>query len=311
MGSNELARQRADRAVAWLLILATAALWVALALSSTGIQPVLALLVTVCQRSLQETLEHGAELGRLTLLFPLGLGLLLATIEASRLLAATRRWTAALDYNAQAPSRRLRRLAERCGLRDALTLIHSDRPFVFTEGLLRPRVWLSTRLLHLLASDELEAVLRHEAHHRSARDPLKILAARCLSRGLFFVPVARDLCQAYSVAKEIAADTHATRAMQDARPLARALRKLIAAPFLNSPALTVVSGLSVTEARLRALLEPGQAQPLFRSRHLGISLAWLLLLLTVFLAPAATHLPSFSECSPSALARSAQWLAVH
>ena len=302
MVSNPAARRRADRALAWLLILATLALWLTLALSTTGVAPLLTLVITLCHRSLGETLEHGADLGRLSLLFPLGLGLMLAGIEALRLMRATRRWTATLAPARRASSRRLTRLAQRCGLHGAITLIQSDRPFVFTQGLWRPRVWLSSQLLRVLTTEELEAVLRHEAHHCAARDPLKILAARCLSRALFFVPVARDLCQAYTVSKEIAADAYATRAMQDARPLARALRKLLAAPFLASPEPALVGELGVTEARLQALLAPDQVQPFFEPKHLGLSLAWLLVLAAVLLAPAATHMPSFSECRDSASA---------
>ena len=294
--------RRADLALAWLVLLATLSAWLALTLSKTGLESVLALIVTVCRRSVAETVAHGAELGRLSLLLPLTLGLILALVEAVRLMLATRRWITSLTPACRKPTRWLNRLAYKCGLIHATTLVEMEHPFVFTHGFFKPRVWLSTGLMYTLAPDELEAVLRHEAHHRLAHDPLKILIARCLSRALFFVPVARDLGDAYYLAKEIAADEFATLGMSDALPLARALRKLITAQYKAAPEGVLVSELGVTEARLVALLHPAHSQPFIAFRHIGLSLLWVLLLVGILYAPAAGHLPSFAECSmPSSM----------
>jgi Zn-dependent protease with chaperone function len=292
--------RRADLALTWLVLLATLAAWLALTLSATGLESALALFVTICRRTLDETLAHSGELGRLSLLLPLGLGLFLALTEALRLTRATRRWMMTLTPVHCAPNKRLRRLSRKCGLLPYIALVRIDRPLVFTHGLVNPQIWLSTGLVDALSDNELEAVLRHEAHHRTARDPLKILVARCLGRGLFFIPVARDLCEAYCLAKEIAADEHATRIMGDALPLARALRKLIAHPIPLMGAALVSEGNTV-ETRLLALLNPSQPIPFFATKHLGLSLLWLLILLTIVFAPAAGHVPSLSECAPTAL----------
>ena len=290
--------RRADVALVWLVVLATLAAWLALTLSASGWAPLLALVVTMCRRTLDEALTHGAELGRLSLLLPLGLGLFLATIEGARLTLATHRLMGALDLARCRPTSRLRRLAARCGLTQAAVLVRADRPLVFTHGLVQPRIWLSTGLMHRLNNLELEAVLRHEGHHCQAHDPLKIFAVRCLSRALFFIPVARDLVDAYLVAKEVAADAQAAQAMGDARPLASALRKLIAQPALSAPVAAMGGESHVVEARLLALLDPARPLPTFLPKHLGLSLMWLLIVLTVLLAPGASHLPSAAECAP-------------
>jgi len=291
--------RHADKALAWLILLATLSAWLALTFSTTSGESTLALVVTICRRSIAETIAHGAELGRLSLLLPLGIGIVLTIAEALQLILATRRWMVLLAESRCTPNRKLQGLAKTCNLAGKITLIRAQQPFVFTQGLIRPRVWLSTGLLRQLARDELEAVLRHEAHHGVSHDPLKMLIANCLSRGLFFVPISRDLCQEYIVAKEIAADAYATQSMRDALPLARALRKLISIPLPSSaPARTLVSGLSVTEVRLLSLLNPSRSQRSFQLKHLGLSLFWLLLLAGVLLAPAANHLPSVSECAP-------------
>lgn len=288
-----------------LAALATLAAWLAIILSETGWESALALAVSMCRRNLDETLAHGGELGRLSLLIPLGFGIVLALSEAARLLRATRRWTGSLTPAPGPLSKRLLRLARKSGLCGKLVLVDAERPLVFTHGLLGPKVWLSTGLVDLLTDQELEAVLQHEAYHVLARDPLKILAARCLSRALFFAPVARDLCEAYLVSKEVAADEHAMWAMDEVLPLARALRKLIGAQPVTAPEAVLVGQLDLTEARLLALLDPRQPVPLFTPKHLGASMLLLLILLAIAFAPAAGHAPSLAECAPLAQAFSA------
>jgi Zn-dependent protease with chaperone function len=66
-----------------------------------------------------------------------------------------------------------------------------DQPHAFCIGLLRPRVYVSRATLEFLDDDELEAVLAHEVHHARRRDPLRLLAARALADGLFFLPLVR------------------------------------------------------------------------------------------------------------------------
>lgn len=295
---SRLPWRRADVALAWLVLLGTVAAWLAVTLSASGWAPPLALFVTMCVRTLNEALTHSAELGRLSILFPLGLGLCLGTIEGARLTLATGRLNGVLGQARLRPTPRLRLLAARCGLTQAVVLVRADRPLVFTQGLLHVRIWLSTGLLQRLNDAELEAVLRHEGHHCQAHDPLKVFAVRCLSRALFFVPVARNLADAYGLAKELAADAQAAQAMGDARPLASALRKLLVQPYIATLVAPMVGESHQVEARLLALLDSGHPLPLFPLKHLGLSLVWLLIILTISLAPGAGHLPSVAECAP-------------
>lgn len=299
MAANRSPWRRADVALALIVTAASlvACLTLALTLSGSGIEALLALVVTVCTRTLSETFAHRADIGRLFVFLPLGLGFIFAIGKAAQLLYSTWRWTSALSPLRRSPTRRLVRLTRICGLSQHTIVVQTERPLVFTHGLLRPKVWLSTGLMRALNDDELEAVLRHEDHHRQVRDPLRILLAQCLSRALFFVPVARDLCDAYTIAKEIAADARATREMGDTLPLASALRKMIAgcpAPELNTP-LAGDSGM--TEARLLALLDPAHPLPHVPMRRLGLSLLWLSFFVAVSLTPTAGHAPSYSECT--------------
>ena len=107
------------------------------------------------------------------------------------------------------------------GLR--VLVIDDDTPHAFCGGLLRPRVYLSTGALACLGDDELRAVLEHERHHRSRRDPLRILLADVLASALFFLPVLGRLNRRYAELAELAADDAAVRSTGSRRPLASAL----------------------------------------------------------------------------------------
>ena len=291
--------RRADVVLALTVTLTAliACLVLTLTLSGSGIEAILALVVTACTRTLSETLAHRGELGRLLVFLPLGIGFTLAAKEALRLLYSTWWWTSALSPLRRPPTKRLNRLAQKCGLGQHTVLVQTDQPLVFTHGLLTPKIWLSTGLMRLLNDNEFEAVLRHEDRHRKVRDPLRILAAHCLSRALFFVPVARDLCDTYTIAKEIAADTYATQAMGDPLPLAQALRKMIAGQSVPALNTSLAGDSSATEARLLALLDPAHPLPYVPMRNLGLSLLWLSFFVVVSLTPAAGHVPSYSECA--------------
>jgi Zn-dependent protease with chaperone function len=102
-------------------------------------------------------------------------------------------------------------------------VVDDDEPRAFCIGLLRPRIYVSRAALELLGDDERAAVLAHEAHHARRRDPLRLLVARALAEGLFFLPVVRRLPERYAALAELAADQAATAAAGGRRALASAL----------------------------------------------------------------------------------------
>lgn len=114
-------------------------------------------------------------------------------------------------------------------------VIDAEGAQAFCLGFLRPRVYVSRRAVETLQEDELAAVLAHEAHHARRRDPLRILVARSLGDGLFFVPGVRRLAERCAALAELAADEAAVRSMRDSRPLASALLA-----FDSQPSATAV-----------------------------------------------------------------------
>jgi hypothetical protein len=102
-------------------------------------------------------------------------------------------------------------------------VVDDDTPQAFCIGLLRPRIYISRAALELLRDDERAAVLAHEAHHTRRRDPLRLLVARALAEGLFFLPAVRRLPERYAAFAELAADQAATAERGGRRALASAL----------------------------------------------------------------------------------------
>lgn len=134
--------------------------------------------------------------------------MMLAARSATRQLRASRRFVRTLNVVGSGP--------------DGAVLFEDARPQAFCAGLLRPRIYVSTGTLRALGSDELDAVMAHEAHHARLHDPLRVLIARVLSDALFFLPAVRRLADRYSALAELAADSAAVRA-RGTQPLASAL----------------------------------------------------------------------------------------
>lgn len=117
-------------------------------------------------------------------------------------------------------------------------VVEVTEPLAFCAGYVRPRIYVSRGLLEELSDEELQAVVAHERHHRSRRDPLRRLVARALADALFFVPVLRRSGERYIALGELAADEAAVAAVGRRQPLASALlkfseRELTAVPVVG------------------------------------------------------------------------------
>jgi Zn-dependent protease with chaperone function len=104
-------------------------------------------------------------------------------------------------------------------------VIADAQPRAFCAGLWEPRVYVTSGALAVLDPNALAVVLAHERHHARRRDPLRLAAARMLSRALFFVPGLDALLRRAGLLAELGADESAIAAgPAGARPaLARAI----------------------------------------------------------------------------------------
>jgi hypothetical protein len=108
-------------------------------------------------------------------------------------------------------------------------VLDAAAPIAFCAGWLRPRVYVSNAVLERLSEPELHAVLAHEQHHRTLRDPLRLAVGHVLCQALFFLPVLRPLHGRYADVAEVKADAAAVAAAGGA-PLASALLTFGASP---------------------------------------------------------------------------------
>ena len=109
-------------------------------------------------------------------------------------------------------------------------VVADSAPHAFCLGWLRPRIYVSQGALDALGEAERGAVIAHERHHARRRDPLRLLLARALGEGLFFLPVLRRLAERYAALAELAADEAAVKASRSPQPIASALLAFDAHP---------------------------------------------------------------------------------
>lgn len=160
----------------------------------------------------------------------------------------------------------LAQLQRRLGLRDRLDVVDFPEPIAFCYGTIRPRVLISTGLIDLLPSRELEAVLLHEREHLRRLDPLKVAVGKLFVSTGFFVPVLGALYRRFLVEKELAADRAVIAAQGDEAGLGAALIRLVERRATLQPPFSAGAS-DALEARIDALV----GDPVRRSLQVGAS----------------------------------------
>jgi beta-lactamase regulating signal transducer with metallopeptidase domain len=169
------------------------------------------------------------------------LGLLAAVVIAravgslAKRALATRRYLAALET-----------VEDACVAGVRCRVVRDRRMFAFCAGLVCPKVFVSTGAVTSLDRDELEAVVRHEDHHRRRCDPLRLLVTASIAEGLFFSPAVRELSERHDEMCEIAADQHAIDRRGGRAALARAMLTIDSAD-------TTPIGVGISSERVDAL----------------------------------------------------------
>lgn len=107
--------------------------------------------------------------------------------------------------------------------------INDEKPTVFCFGLIRPKICVGSGLVKIMSQDELEAVLLHEQHHMTSREPVKLFMIKYWQNIFGWLPGIKTLINKYVAFSELAADEQATSNFTDKLKLARALFKIAAA----------------------------------------------------------------------------------
>lgn len=128
----------------------------------------------------------------------------------------------------------LHRIAGELGVLPDVRVVSSEHgPLVFTAGVMRPRIYLSDTVLACLTPTELDLVLRHEAAHCRARDPLRSMMATVLGDLFFWLPMARALIRRVITKIEVNADEAA--ASIDRLALAGTILKVASLTAVEAP----------------------------------------------------------------------------
>lgn len=173
---------------------------------------------------------------------------------------------------------RLAGLARELGIQRRLDVVDTPVPEAFCHGLLFPRICLTTGVLTLLSTPEVEAVLRHERHHLRRYDPLRALFWTMLDSACWWMENGGEQAR---LRRELAADRVVI--VEGGRvSLASALLKLLSQPYQSALPIRdlALSGISVTQARIDQLLRPEQGFPYARPLY-----HWFLLPTVLTLAP--------------------------
>ncbi|WP_282940872.1 M56 family metallopeptidase [Paenibacillus sp. RC67] len=144
-----------------------------------------------------------------------------------------------------------------------IIVIENAAPLAFAMGFIKPRIVLSTGLMDLLDSDELEAVVHHEMFHRKHGDPLKTFLMSLLASVMWYIPILKSFHHNYKIVREVLADSYSIEKSGSSIPLGSALLKLLKG---KAPAPMPISHVSFSDTsinmRIRQLLEPQADFPL-------------------------------------------------
>jgi beta-lactamase regulating signal transducer with metallopeptidase domain len=169
-----------------------------------------------------------------------------------------------------------------------IVVINNQEPLAFTFGFWEPIIILSTTLIEMLDSKELEAVIYHETSHQKYYDGIKVFILQVISEVMWYIPLTRWSYQNYRIMIELIADEYAINRMGSELGLGSALIKLIKKQLKvesnHAPALVHFTDGTV-DYRLQQLISPQLSIPVkiqTRSIIMSVNVFLLILLMLVF-----------------------------
>lgn len=164
-------------------------------------------------------------------------------------------------------------------------LIKDNKPLAFCFGIRNPKIYLSSEMLRLLNSIELEAVLRHEKYHLENKDTLTMLLAS-VGQSLFpFFPLLGDFLHNYRIEREIKADKEAITGLGDRKPLIATLSKLLSFEQPTPATVPAIADADTLEPRIKFLAGGEPTFKKFGIRNAILSFLSITALAAVILTP--------------------------
>lgn len=183
-------------------------------------------------------------------------------------------------------SKKLKILENKLSLKGLVVVIKDSTPQAFCFGIRNPKIYVSTGLLKLTNTQELEAVLRHERYHLEHKDSLTLLIGSVTASLFPFFPVLTDLVHQYRIRRELSADQAVTSSMTNASSLVSVLKKLINQEYAPSYAFTSsLAEWDTLELRIKTLLKQKTTRLNISLMRVGISLISGLVMYILLIAP--------------------------
>ncbi len=176
-------------------------------------------------------------------------------------------------------------ILEKLELTDKTYLIASEKRFAFCLGIRNPQIYLSTGLVTLLNTQEIEAVLLHEKYHMDKRDTLIMLIASIGESLLPFFPLLSDFLYNYRIEREIKADQEAIRGIGDKKPLIAVLKKMLGASNRADIYLAAIADQDTLEPRILSLIKKDTQFKRFQIRHIVVSILSAFIMGTIMIIP--------------------------
>lgn len=164
------------------------------------------------------------------------------------------------------------------------SVFESPKPFAYTYGLFRPKVYISTKAVEMLDDEELEAVLLHEAAHVSRKDNIQITFMAFIKDVLFFLPISNLLFKLFSREKEHEADDFAVSRRANAFGLASAIVKMSKSKTCPSLPLGAMafSESKIIEDRVKRLISRSYKPSLYTKKFIMSFMVSTIILLSLF-----------------------------
>lgn len=181
-------------------------------------------------------------------------------------------------------SRRLNVLVKKLHLVDKIVIIDNKQPLALCYGLMKPKIYLSTKLLESMSPAELEVIINHEKHHLNHNDTRTILFAHIIQNTFPLLPILSDLVKNLRIEREIAADNYAASGGKR-QHVAAVLKKLLLYPqptFAYFPSLAAEDTLT---ARIESLFFKKKFTAKYSLKNITFSVFSIFILLGLILTP--------------------------
>ena len=185
-------------------------------------------------------------------------------------------------------SKRFNAVVKKLGLEKHAFLIKNTQPFAFCFGIRSPKIYLSTKLVSMMNTTEVQAILLHEQYHLEHRDSLVLLLASLIKLVFPFFPLFTDFIRNYKIDREIEADQQSVLALGTSQPILCVLRKLLLCePVHILDGAPAIADYDTLEIRIHQLVQdtPSKKFKRFNIINIVLSSFTLIVLFALGVAP--------------------------